>query len=335
MNTSFQKKVNYAILFIALIGAIIIIILQIYNANNTTKVETTLYNILQFIFSITFSWLITKLVTFEQFKNTQKQFAFSAFRRIKEIEGVIDRLHNYVISKNTSETNIEVIHNSLIDARSIIRNSIADWSDIIGDEIATTNEIERLEKIKIISPEVVNSKYFDKTREVELKLSELRSNLPSQLQQIYRRDPLILTDDQFNMLYNNYLKNNGLRLDAFWDKDDSFTGNINYIKKGNPVLIARSLTIHRSNPYIVFDMKEDSLGVITNAISGIGEFEAFTSLLDEYFEVKPLPVKIGGKPIKAKIIDVEPFDKKSNRKYFTIHIDVKPSKIFLKHIENI
>jgi len=41
-----------------LVGVIGITILQILNANSTTKTESALFNILQFIFSVGFSWVI-------------------------------------------------------------------------------------------------------------------------------------------------------------------------------------------------------------------------------------------------------------------------------------
>jgi drug/metabolite transporter (DMT)-like permease len=62
----------------AIFGVLVIatITMQIVTSNNQTKIEATLFNILQFIFSIAFGWYVTKITTANEFQQNQKRLLF-------------------------------------------------------------------------------------------------------------------------------------------------------------------------------------------------------------------------------------------------------------------
>ncbi len=173
------------------------LLLEIYKSGtNTTKVETTLFGALQFIFSIGFAWLIATIVSEKEFLRSQKHFAIAAFRRIKEIEKAVQRLLLRTSERqdNASEDTIQelkVIREISMGISETIKSSIADWADIIGEELETIHEIEELkiEQEAVISDSLPNDKQDIEKIKADLKrneekLTDLIKSLPHSLQTI-------------------------------------------------------------------------------------------------------------------------------------------------------
>jgi hypothetical protein len=70
------------------IAAISVVIAEIALASSPlSQLESALFGVLQFVFSLGFAWYLSKESSQTEFEKRQRKFAISAFRRIKEIEG--------------------------------------------------------------------------------------------------------------------------------------------------------------------------------------------------------------------------------------------------------
>ena len=143
MNQSIILKYSF---FLSLSLAIIVIISQLVMAvvdHQATVVEAIFINILVFISSIAFSGIFTYFGAVHSFRQSQKEFAFSAFRRIKEIEAAAITLEDAVMRMEQSQ---QYDPNSLkiitLFLQRTIKSSIDDWGQVIGQEIEALNMIE-------------------------------------------------------------------------------------------------------------------------------------------------------------------------------------------------
>ena len=335
---SISVWLKYILLAVLLIGIVFLVVEQIYTANTATELETVLFNILQFIFSLVFAWMLSKIVTETQFLESQKKFAIGAFRRIKEIERSLGRTYGYVENmevnqKEPKTTKISVIKISLMNAQDLVKSSIADWSDIIGDEISIANEIRRLQILRNEKAESETDGRKEKTtdsiqtkKEIEKRIAELSKDLPAELQITIEES---IEEDQVDkgveFLASEWKKNKGLEFLAFWEPDDSFSKNVNEIKPGDTVFVARGFTEKRDGPLLVYDEKDEWIGVVYNLCSDIGcNYDDFISAMEEFYDRKLLPKFFAGIPLTAKVISIYEFDTEFERQHFTLFIDRIP-----------
>ena len=136
----------FAVALALLTAATIILRISTCNAE-TTKLETTLFSILQFLFSIGFAYVLAQIVPRDQFMKSQRRFAVAAYRRIKEIDRGVEHLLSRtryqmkVVSKETLRE-LEVIRAIAAGICESIKSSVADWGDVIREEIETLEKIE-------------------------------------------------------------------------------------------------------------------------------------------------------------------------------------------------
>ncbi len=118
-----------SLLGIALIATLI---LEIARSGGMTKTEVTLFGILQFVFALTFAWILSKVSNKREFEEGQRKFAIAAYRRVREIERMIDRLLMRSSTKGGTDTEIshevEVIKQIGIGIQDTVRSSISDWA---------------------------------------------------------------------------------------------------------------------------------------------------------------------------------------------------------------
>lgn len=166
---------------ILLILTVIVIGLQIYySGSNSTKLETSLFSVLQFILSLGFSWLLARITLQSEFKKSQKNFAIAAYRRILEINNAIERLINRVNShmKNSGPElshELDVISEVTLGVRESIQSSVADWADIIGEEIEKINRIQKLKEQKFEQTSQI--KDLDSGQSIDKILSQLNEQI--------------------------------------------------------------------------------------------------------------------------------------------------------------
>jgi hypothetical protein len=173
-------------------------------ATHPTATETALFNTLQFILTVGMTWFSTRAVSRLEFEESLKKFAISAYRRIDDIERMVDRLRREVgemISgaPKTEIGNLRIVEAIVIDTGQLVRSSISDWADVIGDELLAIERIKRLEHEKAIlqGKDILHEKEQPRTDEtsallraevsealkkIEAEIAKTQSMLPPRLQ---------------------------------------------------------------------------------------------------------------------------------------------------------
>ncbi len=118
---------------------------------HSTATEVFLFNSLQFILTAGFAWFSTRAVSRIEFERSLKRFAISAYRRVADIERMIDRLHFEVRdmisdAPKSEATNLRIVDAIVSDTGQLVRSSISDWGDVIGEELLAIERIKRLER---------------------------------------------------------------------------------------------------------------------------------------------------------------------------------------------
>lgn len=145
-----MKKENIVV-FILGLAAVTSIIVEIWVSDSqSTKTESALFGILQFVFSLAFAWLLSRHNSKEEFESQQKKFAIAAFRRIKEIESqtrhLIRRLSKAIDGpENKYCHELDIAKTLAISISDTAQSSKLDWADIIGDQIETIETIENIQ----------------------------------------------------------------------------------------------------------------------------------------------------------------------------------------------
>lgn len=304
-----------------------LLIIQVDRAQTATKLETTLISAIQFMLSIGFTWLLSSVVFENNQKDKQKKFAIAAFRRIKEIERNVKRTQEFIKdSIGTADDQsacLKVVHANLINAQDTIASSIYDWADVIEDEIELAQQIENLESRQYIDKKEISENAVDKNQ-IEQQIDTLSKMLPPTLRQTVKpeRNQDEMIRDAVVYLGKEIMTNGCLYLKAFWEPKDSFMKSPDSLSVGDEVYIARGLTENRTHAVLVYDKDGSSIGVITNRCAGSGgTYDTFASAMDIVFGRKLRPKIIGGKPILAKVISIDEFEPKIERRYFKLAIE--------------
>src|ERR1700730_15326474 len=87
------------------------------------------------------------------FEQSLKKFAISAYRRIADIERMVERLHTEVRemisdAPKSEITNLRIVDAIVSDTGQLVRSSISAWADVIGEELLAIERIKRLEHEK-------------------------------------------------------------------------------------------------------------------------------------------------------------------------------------------
>lgn len=304
------------------------VLLQIYYANQqTTKLETTLFSVLQFVFSLGFAWILSRVEAKREFVESQRKFAIAAYRRINEIDGGVERVINRAknqfkfVSKETA-IELDVILAIATGVRCSIKSSIADWGDVIGEEIITMEKIEQLndeqhflhpnenEESPSLLEELANEPIADEIpSEKENILNKLRETLPYSLQIITQKGlsrsnttRSIISSLEIEMLENGYID-----LKGFWDK--SFQRDIWTFELEQNLQISIGAAGNRGNALIAKDDAGNTVGVITNLSDG--SYDLFKRAFMKFMNKKE---------IKAEIISISKKEDHGGRHYFKVRV---------------
>ena len=152
--------------------------------------ETLLFNLLQFILTSGFAWFSTRAVSRIEFEESLKKFAISAYRRVADIERMIDRLHTEIEEMISSapraeSTNLRITEAIVSDTAQIVRSSISDWGDVIGDELLAIEKIKRLEQEKQRLRAIDDSEEKPESadvKDIEKTIQQILRTLPPRLQ---------------------------------------------------------------------------------------------------------------------------------------------------------
>lgn len=281
-----KKNSTLKAFFVVVFGLLTVgtVLLQVYKSGaNTTKVETTLFGILQFVFSIVFAWLIATTTSEREFVQSQKQFAIAAFRRIKEIEKGVQRLLLRVSEKQERVSGdilqeLNVIREISIGINETIKSSIADWADIIGEELQTIQKIEEIQESREPTPSDVVPIEFEKRSSIEgdkeiIKelrvtqdsISELISSLPSSLQAIAKPnvERWERIEEQVQLLRIEKREEGFIMLNGFYES--GFERDIFEFSEGDTLFVGLGdAPEKRLVALVVKDADNKSVGIITN-----------------------------------------------------------------------
>lgn len=294
--------------------SITIIILQICTINSTTtKLEVALLNILQFIFSIAFSWFLAKITFQSEFIKNQKKFGIAAYRRITEIDKRVSQLIDKIYYKTTnpskdSKLDLEIFDAMTSSIKQSINSCIADWGDIIGDELDALQTINNLtkEREKLLSDNNTsyddnNASYVDITNistinttvdEYNKKIETLMSSLPDPIKLQIKSDSMdnniIAVQQRIKSNINKIekiIQDFGvLELDGFWTY--TFANDIRNFQIGDQIKIH----VSEDNEVDAFDEDNNIIGRITNSY-GVS-YNDFSNMLKDYFGDDGITLKL-------------------------------------------
>jgi hypothetical protein len=135
-------------------------------------------------------------VSRREFEQNLKRFAIGAYRRITDIEAMVDRLRvrlqNEVRGSTNVTTSTDFIAFALEDALLVIRSSTADWADVIGNELLALDAIDRLkrEKSELEAGEAIEESLRtvdQKIQGINTTIEQITQRLPPDLQLSSRR----------------------------------------------------------------------------------------------------------------------------------------------------
>lgn len=313
------KLLAFTILLILSIGLVVV---QVTNSSNPTKLEVSLISALQYICSIGFTWLLSIIVFNSTYKDKQKKFAIGAFRRVKEIERNIKRTQEHIKQSLKDEEDLKsclsVAEFSLINAQDTINSSIADWADIIEDEIEISAQIERLETLS-----TDNTKSKSTSDSVNQEIATLSKKLPPELRHelLVERSKVGQIKEAVVYLGKKILDDGFIRLRCFWEPRNGLMQDLSDISVGSKVYIARGITDTRTGAILIYNEKGESLAVVTNRCNELRvPYDVFADALDEVFGRTLRPKMFGGHPVQAEVVKIEDFNPKSERQY--LHVKV-------------
>lgn len=327
-----------ALLGITIISVILIATLQISSSETATKTESTLFNVLQFIFSTVFAWLLSAFIGETQQTESQRKFAIGAFRRIKEIERAVNRTQKHVanledISDETTKAKIAAVKGGLSSLQDTVRSSIADWSDIIGDEIQITNEMQRIKKMRNESDDSSDDEKGNKNNEnINERLSALAKSLPTSIANELEIDEQNDSVDMEEILAHEWSNKSELLLHCFWEADGDFGADLSGMRINDRVFVSRGMTNSRPNTLMLSNAQGEQIAVVTNRYDCT--YDEFMEAIESFYGRTLIPKIFGGTPLTAIIVELEEYEHHNLRQYLWVKIEQFPHHhCVVPHIE--
>ncbi len=273
-----MNKIAAVVLGILAVGTILLEIAL--TDDQTTKLESALFGILQFIFSIGFAWVIARVSMKAEFIASQKKFAISAFRRIREIHLGVRRLRSRLQQQlpfSTKDTRheldvVEAIASGVADS---IQSSMADWSEVIGEEIVKLERIQELRSECVpesgIPPlpqpvAIQGSKLiYQQDRGKDEEIDNLIASLPYPLQALARAERRESPEELVEELDAERRENGFVEIDGFWDP--TFDLDVRSLSPGKKLVCRVGDVAKRVGALMAYDDTGRSVGVITNKLS--------------------------------------------------------------------
>lgn len=315
LTTILKKAKEYLLLIPSLILlAFLVLVLSLhlyFSKDGLSPLETSLFTVLELVISMAFAWVLARYSSKEEFTQSQKKFALSAYRRTKEIEMGIDRLI-FASKTATAEGEIELQRNILVigaiadGVKESIVSSTADWADIIGEEIHTYDEIQaiRSERVDLENPErkVARSQKVDAENEakhLEKRVVELKTKLPRSLQVLDRESYQTVSE---LLLRRRWLEEEKslkgyISVSGFWAEGEFDKTQVNF-KAGDRLHVTIADSKGRSGVFIVKDSKGNSVGVIMNKFRYAGgvSYRAFVEIFVSVLGKTDFSIEITGIP---------------------------------------
>ena len=274
------------------IGTFVIQILT--TTEKTTKLENALFNMLQFLLTVGFTWYTTRAISRDEFEKNLKKFAISAYRRIADIEKITNRLKVNVsqMTKLSAKDHNElmVIGAIVEDTRQIVKSSMDDWADVIGDELIALENIRRLEREKAelsTFTETLEEKTVNKEaiKKLEKQISMLRSMLPANLQVVSRNDDNYQELMTAKWLARQHEEANGFRIRVVTGGDYSDETDIEKINLSQDLFTRKT----QNNALDIVDKSGNLLGRVLNPLPT--EYDNSVKILERCYGTTDLKVQ--------------------------------------------
>jgi hypothetical protein len=320
--------------------AVVTLCVQIYRCSGQmTQTEVALFGILQFVFSVAFAWILSRVSYRREFEQSQRNFAIAAYRRIREIEHAVERLLSRIRSRREQAqddvlSELDVIQEVVIGILATSRSSISDWADIIGDEIAVVEELEHLRKLKAdelpspreivpdVDGELGTSDLRQRLESWATKMETLIEKLPTSLQ-VYERQRAEEEDSRSRALAavsKDIQKNGGrLILEGFWESNAGFDTDIREFVVGDKFTVTLNFVSSRSTVLVLKDRSARNVGVIVNKYL-VSSYDKFALAVFDALKTISFPVILKG---------ISTPQTRSGRVYF--HVETMPLDDLKEH----
>lgn len=269
--------------------------------NASTQKELILFNIVQFILIIGFTWFGTRAISAGEYEQSLKRFAVGAYRRIIDVDIILNRLKGMIANRHPERHACEfcpeltTITAVIDDAKQMTRSSVLDWSDIIGEELLTIQSIQELEKERELS---IGSNIQTKTdgnakkeqKRIEEKLNDLLKSLPVTMRMMAEKDKFSKLNKKhiIKWLENMHFDEDGLILNALSGGDNY--GDVEALQKFS---VGETL-------YISIDENGVSINTYNREGLNVGRvlnkapinYDMFSLCLFEIYNSKKIAVKV-------------------------------------------
>jgi hypothetical protein len=225
----FRKQIAIEVIVsvtLAVLAVLCFVIQMRVYSSKTTGLETALFNLLQFLLTIGFSWYGSRAISRTEFEGSLKKFALSAYRRVCDIDRMLERLQYGIsnmlaLAKDNEYQNLRVVSAIVDDTKLVINSSISDWADVIGDELLALREINRLEEDKQRLSDKKQGGHGEAPvdlSELQKQIESLKAKLPAALQMLEENS----TDSRGpNWLASQHFEQGGLLLQVVAGADYS------------------------------------------------------------------------------------------------------------------
>lgn len=323
-----------------LVGVVTAIVmgLHIYmSGESTTKLETTLFTIIEFILSLAFAWLLAGYTNKEAYRDSQRQFAISAYRRINEIDMSLERLlrrvrHQLTVAGPSIQHELEVLFAMATSTRETIKFSIADWADVIGEELKTLQKISRIRDAKArlqedrqLTEPVTNGVISEpleapEEKQYEEEITRLVATLPPALALESEKEVESSYSQALSELRNERSETGGLTLKGFWES--GFPKNVKDYQVGEKLMVSLSDSHQRTACLILRDPESNlAVGVVTNTALASKRYEEFAMAVVHC---------LGSSNFAVRITSIQPGSTPSGRIYFAMATERAASSMVSK-----
>jgi hypothetical protein len=273
-----------------------------------SQIETTLFGMLQFVFSIAFGWLIARGASKREFEQSQKKFAISAYRRIREIEQGVDGILGRIRTRKQEceeavVQELYVLQELAQRIRATVVSSTSDWADIIGDEIATVEEMERVRREQSSYLETMCQVVSRPPHGKRVQIDEVQRHLQESLKALDRlttKLPLSLRVSEREQeeggriakatlrLWREISEHGSLVLGGFWDADSLLDKDIRECDPSGEFKVVQEPGRGGGGLLMLYTESGHSVGRMTNhlALSYDGFAKAICTIAGHTFVVK-------------------------------------------------
>ena len=218
-----------------------------------------------------------------------KSFATSAYRRIMDIEKVLERQKRYldvlIQKKSILESDIQVLIELNYSLEVTVQSSKLDWTDQIGDVIKITDQIKDLKEKASSYENVDNTRYM----ELSTQINDLKENLPFIIQSGIN-NPNEPRSPVFNSLVDQYYSDIGQFSKTIRFSVRSVNSEediVKVLKSHPPLLVQADVGMHKH--WINIQTPDFHLGIIESPFTNLtvkdNDFSVtFYSILHNYAE---------------------------------------------------